>query len=48
LDPDRVLDERNPERQAIHQALVVWADDLRHRHAKDAAVRIANAVGQLF
>ena len=46
LDPMRVLNQREPLEQAIAQAIVVCADELRHEHGRDLAVQIINQLGE--
>jgi hypothetical protein len=43
-----MLDERDPDRRAMLEAVVVWADQMRHQHAKDQAIRIINQLGASF
>lgn len=45
LDPERVLDERDPTRQAMDRVYVAWADQLRHDRQQDQAVRNINQLG---
>ncbi|HUB99251.1 MAG TPA: hypothetical protein VMS11_05450 [Solirubrobacterales bacterium] len=46
LDPMRVLGQREPLEQAISQAVVVCADELRQEHDRELAVQIINQLAE--